>query len=356
MITFTDTVIGTLEFTVRWESNGILHEEWFLGRKFNPVNDVFPRGMREALEGKQAGESVTLSYEPRMCIPRHRKSLVQTIDIGRMRPKTVQGNPIIPRKGRFYPQGHINGLLDVYPDTLTPFRLIELEEDTFTADRNHPLAQIPVAITATIQYMEERETGTYGSLSHWREILCDWGPGMQTMYDDNPTDFFHSAFFDRKDSGEALFAPPAVDATAKKNLEKAYSRFIKPNMRVLDFSMGTERPQGKFDAAVCSFSVEYMHRPVDIIRYVSHFLEAGAPIIIGFSNTFDESNVIQGWTELHEFERMGLVLEYLRFTNLDNEAGTLSFRNDWRQEDDPLFQKTKGISDPIYIVYGHKPK
>nr|WP_321257718.1 class I SAM-dependent methyltransferase [uncultured Pseudodesulfovibrio sp.] len=356
MITFKDTTIGALEFTVRWEHNNIQHEEWFLGRKFNPVNDVFPRGMRESLEGKGVGDSVTITYEPRMCIPRHKESMVQTFDLDRLRPKTIQGESIVPREGRFYPQGHINGLLDVYPDTLTPFRLTQIDDETFTADRNHPLSTIPVTITATIQYMEERGTGTYGSLTHWREKICDWGPGMQATHDDEPTDFFHPAFFDRKATEDTPFSPPPVDVTAKQNLENAYARFIKPDMRVLDFSMGTERPQGKFDAAICTFSVEYMHRPVDIIRYVSHFLEPGAPIVIGFSNTFDESNVIQGWKEMHEFERMGLVLEYLRFTKLDNEAGTLSFRNDWRQKDDPLFRETKGVSDPIYVVYGHKAK
>ena len=125
--TFNNTSVGTLEFSLKWAQGGICHEEWFLGRKFNPVNDVFPRGMREALEGKKAGESVTFSYEPRLCIPRFKESLVTTFDKDRLRPKTVKGAPIIPRVGRFFPQGHINGLLDIYPDTLTPFQVDRTE-------------------------------------------------------------------------------------------------------------------------------------------------------------------------------------------------------------------------------------
>lgn len=354
MSVFNDNTVGALEFTITWEKNGLKHEEWFLGRKFNPVNDVFPRGMREALEGKKVGESVTLSYEPRMCIPRFRRSLVQTFPLDRLRPKTVDGRSIIPLEGRFYPQGHINGLLDVYPDTLTPFRLIELDEKSFTADRNHPLANIPVSITAAIQYMEKRDSGTYGSLTHWREKTCDWGPGMQAMHDGEPTAFHHPVFFDRLAADDLEFLPPAMDQTAHENLESIHARFIKPGMRVLDFSLGSERPEGKYDAAICTQSIEYMTRPVDILRYVYHFLEPGAPVILGFTNHYDSDQVIQGWVDLHEFERMGLALEYLRVANLFENAGTISMRNDWRKQDDTRFLEAKGVSDPVYVAYGHK--
>lgn len=354
MIVFNNNSMGAIEFTISWENNGLAHEEWFLGRKFNPVNDVFPRDMREALEGKQAGESVTMTYEPRMCIPRHRDSLVETFDLDRLRPKTVDGHPIIPLEGRFYPQGHINGLLDVYPDTLTPFRLIELDDDTFTADRNHPLATIPVTITATIQYIEEREVGNYGSLTHWREKTCDWGPGMQAMHLDEPTTFHHPAFFDRTDESDTEFTPPAMDDKARENLAAIQSRFIKPDMRVLDFSLGTTRPEGIYDAAVCVCSVEYMTRPVDILRFVAHFLAPGAPVLIAFTNRYAPDRVVRGWTELHEFERMGLALEYLRVAKLFENAGTISMRNDWREQSDPRFRETRGVSDPVYVAYGHK--
>lgn len=354
MNAFNNNAVGAIEFTLAWEKDGLTHEEWFLGRKFNPVNDVFPRGMREALEGKQTGESVTIRYEPRYCIPRHRDTLLQTFGLDRLRKKTVDGRPIVPLEGRFYPQGHIDGLLDVYPNTLTPFRLIELDEESFTADRNHPLANIPVTITARLQYVEERTAGTYGSLTHWREATCDWGPGMQAMRDSEPTTFFHPEFFDREDASDTEFAPPSMDVKAHENLAAIQARFVKPGMRVLDFSLGTTRPEGKYDAAVCICSMEYMTRPVDILRFVAHFLEPGAPVLLAFSNHYDPKRAIRGWKELHEFERMGLALEYLRVANLFENAGTVSLRNDWRYEDDPRFLETKGVSDPMYVAYGHK--
>ncbi|WP_316899818.1 hypothetical protein [Pseudodesulfovibrio indicus] len=355
MTAFNDNAVGALEFTVTWEQDDAAHEERFLGRKVNPVNDVFPRGMREALEGKEPGESVCFTYEPRLCIPRRKESLVLTLGLDRLRQKTVAGEPIIPLVGRFYPQGHINGLLDVYPDTLTPFRLTELDDETFTADRNHPLADVPVTIEARIQYLEPRETGTYGSLTHWREALCDWGPGMQARLDGEPTDFFHPAFFDRRSELDEAFRPPRPDAAALRNLDRLRDRLFPEGTRVLDLSLDSERPTGKYDGAVCCCSLEYMDRPVDVLRYVAYFLEPGAPLLLAFTHAFDPDRAIRGWSELHRFERLGLALEYLRMAGFTDDLNTLSIRNDWRDRDDPRFMETKGVSDPVFAAWGRKP-
>lgn len=351
---FNDSAVGALEFTISWEKDGIQHEEWYLGRKFNPVNDIFPRGMREALEGKTEGESVTLTYEPRLCIPRHKDSLVRHKPLDKLRKKTLKGRPIIPRIGRFYPQGHISGILDVYPDTLTPFRLVQLDGESFTADCNHPLALIPITIQATIQYIELRDTGTYGNLTHWREKTCDWGPGMQTRLKGKPTDFFRDGFFDTVEDDSGSITPTAVDATALQNLERIQARHVLPDMRVLDFSLGNSGPEGIYDAAICTLSMEYMTEPIETLKRIAEHLQPGSPIVIGFTNHFDEKLAIDGWIDMHDFERMGLVLEYLRQAGLDDAAKTYSMRNDWRPKDDPLFLETRGVSDPVYVVVGHK--
>lgn len=353
MTVFNDNAVGALEFSVTWEKDGIHHEEWFLGRKVNPVNDIFPRDMRKALEGKREGDTVTFTYEPRLCIPRHREKLVRTMPMHKLRPKTLCGTPIIPRVGRFYPQGHINGIRDIYPDTLTPFRMIALDGDTFTADCNHPLANIPVTFTVTIQYLETRDTGTYGSLTHWREATCDWGPGMQAMLDGQPTDFYLPDFFDRNDETDTPFTPPLVDKTARQAFDAIAAQFITPDMRVLDLS-SAPRPEDRHDAAFGFLCIEYMDDPITVLENVAARLRPGGPVVIGFSNHFDESRVIRGWTELHEFERMGLVLDYIRQAGLDAHAGTVSRRNDWRPKDDPTFLEMRGVSDPLYVVYGYK--
>jgi len=353
MTVFNDDAVGALEFSIKWKKDGVHHEEWFLGRKFNAVNDIFPRGMREALEGKGEGDSVTLTYEPRYCIPRHKASNVLELPLDRLRKKSVLGRDIIPRLGRFYPQGHINGLLDIYPDTLTPFRLIGLTDTHFTADRNHPLATVPITITVTIQYAEERDTSTYGSLTHWRETTCDWGPGMQMMHDKHPTDFFQDGFFDQQSAPTESFTPPAPDAKALANLKELCGRHITPDMQVLDFSHGT-MADGEYDAAICLLGIEYLANPLAMFQDVSDKIRPGSPVAVGFSNHYNASHVIDGWTQLHEFERSGLVLEYLRQAGLDAKAQSYSMRNDWRDKSDPLFVETKGVSAPVFVVVGHK--
>ncbi len=351
---FDNDAIGALEFTVSWSKDGIQHEERFLGRKFNPVNDIFPREMREALEGKTKGESVTFTYEPRMCIPRHKDKLVPTLPLDRLRPKTVQGKPIIPRVGRFYPQGHINGLTDIYPGTLTPFRLTELTESTFTADRNHPLANIPVTITAKIQHVEARDRGTYGSINHWRESTCDWGPGMQAMLDGVAPDFYLPTFFDRRDDSDVLFSPPSIDCTASKNIQELHAQFTSPDMRILNLSTEAALElEGDYDALSINSFIEYQTDPVGLLTKIKPHLKPGAPVLVSFTNQYDENRVIQGWTELHEFEWMGLVLDYLRQAGFTANAGTISQRNDWRDCEDPHFYVKKGVSDPVYFVYAH---
>ena len=246
--------------------------------------------------------------------------------------------------------------MDVYPDTLTPFRLTDLDDETFTVDRNHPLADVPVTLEAKIQYLEKRDTGTYGSLTHWREATCDWGPGMQAMLDGEPPDFFHPAFFDRAAEFDQNFRPPEPDAAALRNYRGILARFVKPGMRVLDLAPDSERPSGKYDAATCLCTLEYMDRPVDVLRYIDHFLTPGAPVLLAFTGAFDPDRAIRGWSELHPFERMGLGLEYLRMAGFTEGLGTVSMRNDWRDRDDPAFLETKGVSDPVFVSYGHKPE
>lgn len=354
MIRFNNDAVGALRFTVTWTRDSVAHEEIFIGRKFNAVNDIFPTGMREALEGKQTGESVTLAYAPRRCIPRFRESQVLTLPLDRLRKKTVLGRDIIPRVGRFYPQGHINGLLDVYPGTLTPFRLIGLTEDTFTADCNHPLATIPITIKAKIQYMEHRDTGTYGALTHWREKTCDWGPGMQTRYQGRPTDFFLPGFFDSAEQENSLLPSPTMDATARRNIQEITARFVDQDRRVLDLSPGAPTPSGTYEAAICLHGIENLRNPSTLLEKVSAHLAPSSPVVIAFTENFDLNQVIRGWVDLHPFERMGVILEYLRQAGLDHKAATVSLRNAWRPREDELFLETRGISDPVYVVCGHK--
>ena len=64
-----DDVLGMLELTLSWEDPAMKCRERYLARKVNFWRDVFPPGLREALNGRAAGESATMTYAPGEALP-----------------------------------------------------------------------------------------------------------------------------------------------------------------------------------------------------------------------------------------------------------------------------------------------
>jgi hypothetical protein len=72
-----------------------------------------------------------------------------------------------------------------------------------------------------------------------------------------------------------------------------------------------------------------------------------------FSNRWFPPKSIRIWKELHEFERMGLVLEYFERTGRFQDLETFSMRGIPRPWDDKYFPQMR-FSDPVYAVWGRK--
>ena len=66
----------------------------------------------------------------------------------------------------------------------------------------------------------------------------------------------------------------------------------------------------EFEAVICTVSVEYLTHPGEIFREVARILKPGGIFIHTFSNRWFPPKVVRIWTELLEWERPGLVLEY----------------------------------------------
>jgi SAM-dependent methyltransferase len=71
-------------------------------------------------------------------------------------------------------------------------------------------------------------------------------------------------------------------------------------------------PQNAYDVVVCTGSVEYLTSPQAVFDQVARVLRPGGHFIVTFSNRWFPPKVVAIWSQLHEFERMGLVLEYFR--------------------------------------------
>jgi SAM-dependent methyltransferase len=106
---------------------------------------------------------------------------------------------------------------------------------------------------------------------------------------------------------------------------------------------------GSFDVVVCSLSVEYLVSPFDVFDEVARVLKPGGRCIVTFSDRWFPPKVIRLWTELHPFERMGLVLEYLRRTGHFSGMVTESWRGWPRPEDDKYYPQRR-TADPVFAV------
>jgi SAM-dependent methyltransferase len=108
-----------------------------------------------------------------------------------------------------------------------------------------------------------------------------------------------------------------------------------------------------FDAVVCTVSVEYLIDPLAVFAEIARVLRKDGYFIVTFSNRWFPTKAIRIWKDLHEFERMGLVMEYFRRSGGFTSLQTYSFRGLPRPHDDKYFPDLV-YSDPVYAVWGQK--
>lgn len=96
-----------------------------------------------------------------------------------------------------------------------------------------------------------------------------------------------------------------------------------------------------FDGAMCTVSVDYLVRPLEVFDEVARVLRPGAPFVCTFSNRCFPTKAIQGWLSTDDEFHMELVAEYFR-----RSVG-------W---DPPLFEQrpTPRPADPLYAVWAHR--
>jgi SAM-dependent methyltransferase/FKBP-type peptidyl-prolyl cis-trans isomerase 2 len=390
---------ATLEFELLWSSDQARHKERYLARKVNIWRDVFPPGMEEALIGLGIGDEFQLDFEPGKAVPGWSRNDVRYLAHTEFRPSWRDPQAYGPKFGRFYPKGFLNNLIGIYPQNIYPFRIIEVDSQTFTADLNHPLAVYPLSVRVRVHNVAVKDGDVGGRCSVWMEGLADKGPGMQARWKGHPTDFELVEPLVRKDElQDSRFYDLArmvghVDAQASEHLLSEYSRYLQPGMQVLDVmsSMQSHLPLGMdldvtglgmnmeelkanpalnrhvvhdlnaypelpftnaaFDLVVCSLSFEYVIRPQEFVAQIRRVLRPGGRVICSFSNRWFPPKVTKLWSTLHEFERLGLVLEILLRDQGYTGLETMTVRNWWRPTDDKYYGQLLS-SDPVYVVSG----
>jgi SAM-dependent methyltransferase len=94
-------------------------------------------------------------------------------------------------------------------------------------------------------------------------------------------------------------------------------------------------------------------RPFELFDEVARVLKPGGLFIVTMSNRWFPPKVIRVWTELHEFERMGMVLEYFLKSGKYRQLETYSMQGLPRPENDKYFGQIP-YADPVYAVWGRK--
>jgi SAM-dependent methyltransferase len=106
----------------------------------------------------------------------------------------------------------------------------------------------------------------------------------------------------------------------------------------------TSLPLGdaSLDAAMICVSIQYLQRPIAILRETARILRPGAPLVISFSNRCFWTKAVAIWRSLDDDGHVHLVEHYLR------QAGLA------RIDTHRLAEWVEDVSDPIFAVVGRR--
>jgi SAM-dependent methyltransferase len=400
--------LGTIEFSLAWNSADAQHVERLHAHKVNFWRDTFPGTLRAALEGAGVGRKASQNLPPWASVPAH--SAAQVLAIPRcglsglaFAARRLTGCDLTLRPGRFHPRGRIHGLPGVFDvDDLRPALLLGLDDANARLDLNHPLSGRELSASAEVLDVRPKPGDTGGVAHDWLEELCAGGPGMQAPQGVDAPDFGLGngglARLDESPDAEFYAQPRQVDhldALALQGLADMYAARLAPGMRVLDLmaSRDSHLPEeleldltglglnaeelaanprlaghpfrrfvqdlnasphlpfaeASFDAVLLSLSVEYLTNPAAVLAEAARVLVPGGRLLVSFSDRWFPTKAVRLWTELHPFERLGYVLALLRGAGAFTGLGTETLRGRPRPWDDAHAHELRD-SDPLFLA------
>jgi SAM-dependent methyltransferase len=97
------------------------------------------------------------------------------------------------------------------------------------------------------------------------------------------------------------------------------------------------------DAAMICVSIQYLQRPIAVLREVARILRPGAPLVISFSNRCFWTKAVAIWRALDDEGHARLAARYLRDARFA------------RIETHQLAEWIEDVSNPMTAVVGHAP-
>jgi len=109
----------------------------------------------------------------------------------------------------------------------------------------------------------------------------------------------------------------------------------------------------RFDAVLCTVSVDYLARPVEVFREVARVLKPGGLFLVVFSNRYFPPKVVKIWREASDEERVQLVKEYFRLCDAFHEPRDFVSAGRPRPAGD-RYADSGLPSDPVYAVFADR--
>jgi SAM-dependent methyltransferase len=395
-----DSIVDLI-FYLKWKSSAAVHTDGYQASRVNIWRDFLPPVLLDALMNKETGERLQVPLKDGDIVATFTNQNLFDVKSTQFDRRFRQGIVTEPRLGRFYPKGMLKGIAGIFRANVQPFRCVGLNNGHLTVDFNHPLADKDLNLSLVIGKVGLKSAERGGTINDWTETLTS-GPGMQARWREQQTDYFSDGAFGRDDDqpDAKFYRKPRyvhhIDDTAREMVRNTYGRFLTNGMQVLDLmsswqshipvnlqldrlvGLGLNENELKrnsqlsdflvhdlnadaslpfesniFDAVVNTVSVEYLTDPLVVFREVSRILRPDGYFIVTFSNRWFPTKAINIWQELHEYERMGLVLEYFLRSGGFKDLQTYSIRGLPRPRDDKYFPELL-YSDPVYAVWGRK--
>lgn len=99
-------------------------------------------------------------------------------------------------------------------------------------------------------------------------------------------------------------------------------------------------PEATFDAAVCTVSVQYLTRPIELFREVGRVLRQGAPFVVAFSTRMFPTKAVLAWRASDDAAHHRLVRSYFE------EAGCFGAVEARRH--------VPAVGDPLYALWARR--
>lgn len=99
-----------------------------------------------------------------------------------------------------------------------------------------------------------------------------------------------------------------------------------------------------FDAVICSVSVQYMTRPIQIFQEAARVLKPGAPFFVAISNRCFPTKAVAVWLGSNDQQHIQLVAGYFQASD--------AFRDIQAEDHSP----DPYVSDPLFLIWGYAAK